>query len=517
MLLQGYCDNTWLYPDTTLTAPGSFPALSMARNAHTALQILGDTELTAGTKISVSLDCAPGVKASLYQLLPTRVEENSGRLTHTADSYEEVADFVTRKAPFDVYDVTVPLKRATVRSGRLALFIRLEASADAEPGDHNAVLTLNVGDEIIPIKLSLFVSRAVVPSLDKARLGVVNWLFPEDIAGAHMVEPGSDAFWMLVDSYMDNQLELRSGHLKLPSGEPVRDADGKVVDFDFSFCEQIGKLALTKGYSYIYGGFVARFKVWNEPDQYLLWDRDITTSSVEGYRQLKIYFTKLWKVVTDNGWQNQWMQCLVDEPQFPNSESYRALSGICRKCMPGVTIHDPVETTEIGGATDIWCVKQAVYDKHRETFDKLQAMGEELWVYTCGFPAGKWMNRATDLPLLAGRLPFWLCARLNFGGFLHWGYNAYGKRDPFLYNCFATAGKPLPPGNGFIVYPGPRGPWNSVRSQGQLFGAEDAEVLKQLPMEKIAQFCDPLCSDFENYTTDTELFAKMREAALRAF
>ena len=58
------------------------------------------------------------------------------------------------------------------------------------------------------------------------------------------------------------------------------------------------------------------------------------------------------------------MQCLVDEPQFPNSLSYRALSGIARSRMPGVKIHDPVETTEIGGAIDVWAVKQAVYEKY---------------------------------------------------------------------------------------------------------------------------------------------------------
>ena len=182
------------------------------------------------------------------------------------------------------------------------------------------------------------------------------------------------------------------------------------------------------------------------------------------------------------------MQCLVDEPQFPNSMSYRALSGICRKCMPGVVINDPVETTDIQGAADIWCVKQAVFDKYREDFRRLQRMGERLTVYTCGYPAGKWMNRATDLPLLAGRLVFWRCVQEGLEGFLHWGYNAYAGvdplrhncyagRDPFRFSCYYRVPKCLPPGDGFIVYPGENGvPWNSLRAHLQRSGAEDYET-----------------------------------------
>ena len=59
-----------------------------------------------------------------------------------------------------------------------------------------------------------------------------------------------------------------------------------------------------------------------------LWDRSVSVASFEGYRQLKLYFEKLWKLVNENGWLGKYMQCLVDEPQFPNSEHYRILSCI---------------------------------------------------------------------------------------------------------------------------------------------------------------------------------------------
>ncbi|MEA4823829.1 MAG: DUF4091 domain-containing protein [Clostridiaceae bacterium] len=518
MLFHAYNDSVWLYPDTVIPGQTELYAADAARGGTVGVQLLTDVTLDDTAALHVVFDAPSAISCETFQLLPTRVEENSGRDTHTADRYEDVADFVTRRAPFEVYDVTRPLTDGMLRPGRLALFLLLRVDASVTKGDYLCVLTCKAGEHALTFPITLHVSACVIPPLCDARFGMVNWLFLEDVETMTGLDRRCDEFWALIGKYLDNQLDLRTNHLKLPSGVPIRDESGTVVDFDFADCERLGQLALDRGFSYIYGGFVARFQRWDDPDQFLLWDRNVSTSSIEGYRQLSIYFKKLRSIVASHGWQSQWMQCLVDEPQFPNSESYRALSGICRKHMPGVKIHDPVETTEIGGAVDIWCVKQAVYEKHLENFQRLQAMGEEMWVYTCGFPAGSTMNRSTDLPLLAGRLPMWMCVKYGMTGFLHWGYNAYAGRDPFTYNCFATAGKPLPPGDGFIVYPGDDGrPWNSVRAQLQRAGAEDAEALFQLPEDARMAFIDRVCSTFDDYNPDPANFERVRHELLASF
>lgn len=516
MKLFAFDENTWLYPDT-LPEIQKMPSLYLARGGHTAVQILTDVN---ADKAAMEAELPQGITAEWYQLLPTYVEENSGKNVLTTLNYEEVKDFVTRQAPFTVFDITKPIENpesTELQPGRTAFFIRLYAAQDMVPVEGKAKLVFTVNGEHAELVLPITVTAARVPALKDSNFGIVNWMSPQDICQQHHVEEDSKAFWDQVDAYMDNQLELRTNHLKLPAGVPVRNSDGKVIDFDFSLCEKMGKRALEKGYAYIYGDFVARFQQWDHAGQYILWDKEIEASSREGYRQMKLYFTKLWSIVVKNGWQDQWMQCLVDEPQFYNSESYRNLSAICRKCMPGVTIHDPVETTDVEGAMDIWCVKQAVYDKYKDSFKNLQELGESLWVYTCGFPAGKWMNRSTDLPLLAGRLPFWMCAKEHFDGFLHWGYNAYNNNDPVRHNCFTSETRMLPPGDGFIVYPSELGPINSVRSQGQLFGAEDCELLKQLPEEKMQALCAKLCKDFEHYESDPSVFAQVRRELLEAF
>ena len=511
MKVRLYTENTWLYPDQPVSAPQP-EALYIARGGHAGFQLFTDA---MGGAACMKARLPEGIAAKWYRMSPVSVEMNSGANTLTAQDYESVRDIVTRKAPFAVYDMMEEIDSpdcCTLPEGRTVLFLRLEAAMNASAGVGEAQFQLDIAGESADFRLPLTVSRAVIPPSEESAFSVNNWLNYQELFRLY----GADNEKAL-RLYLRHLRSLRGNHLKLPSGDPIRDENRRIVDFDFSLCGRIARIALEEGFRYILGGFVARFRVWDEPEQYLLWDRDVAATSMEGYRQLKLYFTRLWELVTDRGWQDRWMQCLVDEPQFPNSMSYRALSGICRKCMPGVVINDPVETTDIQGAADIWCVKQAVFDKYREAYKQLQAMGERLTVYTCGFPAGKWMNRATDLPLLAGRLAFWRCAAEGFEGFLHWGYNSYGGEDPLQHNCYPEGnGIFLPPGNGFIVYPGKDGPIDTLRSQIQLFGAEDAELLRQLPTDKAAELIGSLTSDFEQYDADEAHFEAVRAQMMRA-
>lgn len=517
MKAEVYGENTWLYPDEEPSGQ-SITELYLARGGHTGIQIYTTVH---GAEARLETVLPEGVIAQWYQMRPVMVERNSAPDILTTLNYDEVKDYVTRRAPFEVYDLMEEIENpshAALKDGRVVLFVRLAAAADAKPTQATARFLLTVDGQFTAIELPLFVTHACVPPACESSFSVNNWLDYAEIEQYYHAEAGSERYRELLDAYLRSLLELRSNHLKLPSGKPVLDENGKVVDFDFTACEAVARRALELGFQYIYGGFVARFRVWNEEEQYLLWDRDVGVTSMEGYRQLKIYFTRLWDLVTTNGWQNQWIQCLVDEPQFPNSMSYRALSGICRKCMPGVTINDPVESTDLQGATDVWCVKQAVFDKYRDDFKYLQKLGEHITVYTCGYPAGKWMNRATDLPLLAGRLAFWRCVQEGFEGFLHWGYNAYAHVDPLRHNCYPCGeDNAMPPGNGFIVYPGENGPLYTLRAQVQLFGAEDAELLRQLSAEKAQELCGKVCRSFEEYDPSEANFAGVHRALLTAF
>lgn len=519
-----FSENEWVYPDSTLGCAVS-AALDTPRGGDACLQLLTDTVLGGGEELAVKGCGLPkGVTLTAYRLLPVNVAENSGPKLFCTKNYDEVKDFVTRQAPFGVYDITEPLSGKT-RAGRLALWLRLDAAADALPGAYDFRISVKAGENNLSLPVLLTVHAAKVPPLADAKFGMVNWVYCDPVAADHGVEAGSDDFFRILREYFANQTDMRNTHFMIPAGKPVRDVEGKVVDFDFTLAEAVAREALDAGLNYVMGGFTARFKEWNDPDMYLLWDREVGVTGIEGFRQLKLYYTRAWESVCRMGIADQYYQCLVDEPQFPNSLAYRAMSGICRSCMPGVKIHDPVETTDIGGALDVWVVKQAVYEKHIENFRALQSFGEEMWLYTCGFPAGKTMNRCHDLPLTVSRLTMWMCILYRCTGFLHWGYHRHStKPGEAPEACYSiSGGRMYPPGNSYVVYPAPFVPGSSgyevaygVRGHLQRTGAQDAELLMQLGEAEADELIKKVCTSFNDYTGDAALFDRVRRELLIA-
>lgn len=515
MIYQIFSENEWVYPDSKII-PSTDVKLTCAKGADVCFQILTDITLTGTEQLAFTLNglnCEPLV----YQLLPACVNRNSDAVLGTTLDYETVKDFATRPAPFDVYDITYLPEKGQLKAGRAAFYVRLNVSASAAAGTFSGSLKLQIGNNATEIPVQLKVYNVHVPALQNASFHMGNWIYYEPLAKQHGIEPWTPEYFRLLERYLENQLDMRNDILMIPAGTPVRDDAGRVIDFDFTHAEQVGKLALQKGFRAIMGGFIARWKQWDENEIWLLWDRDVGTSSIEGFRQLKLYFGRAWESVQRCGWKDQYMQCMVDEPQIPNSAAYRSIAAICRMMMPGVVINDPIEAIDIGGALDIWNVKQAFYEKYINQFQQLQALGEEFWVYTCGFPSGKTMNRVLDLSLNASRLPMWMCCKYGFTGFLHWGYHFHTpgvEKDTCAPN--RSCGW-MPPGNGFIVYPGNGRPEYSVRAHLQRAGAYDYELLHQLMLkapEKARAIIEKMCRSFDDYETSGTLLDSTREELL---
>lgn len=516
MSYQVFSENEWIYPDTPLSVCNG-AELYAPRGADVCFQLLTDIELKGGEGIDYDLPLE-GCNAEVYRLLPATVPLNSHAKALCTEDYESVKHFVTRRAPFTVYDITCPLEEGRTEGGRAAFFVRINVAADAPVGVFGCALTLTVGKTELSIPVSLRIFEVCVPPLSESSFHMVNWIYYDRVARDHKTPVGSEAYLQILDRYFENQLDMRNDYLMIPAGVPVRDENGVVVDFDFTHAALVGNRALARGFKYVMGGFVARFKVWDDPDHTLLWDRDVTVTSIEGYRQLKIYFTRAYECIRRNGWEKQYMQCLVDEPQFPNSLTYRALSGICRKCIPGVIINDPVESSQLAGAVDIWVVKQAIYEKYIEDYRQLQACGETMWIYTCGFPGGYCMNRVMDLPLVASRLPMWMCYKYGAPGFLHWGYHVHNPEGRFDTN-YHTDGVSYPAGNAHVVYPTETGVWNGVRGHLQRAGAIDYELLHllgQRDQPRALALIEKVCRTFDDYEFSSKALDEARRELLEA-
>ena len=109
MKFQTFSINRWLFPDTAICQQEGAVVLHSGRNADACFQILTDEAFSEGTACTWSHTLPENFRVTVLQMLPVCVPHNSSATYHTTDDYESVKDFVIRKAPFDVFDLTVPV------------------------------------------------------------------------------------------------------------------------------------------------------------------------------------------------------------------------------------------------------------------------------------------------------------------------------------------------------------------------------------------------------------------------
>ena len=521
MRIQTLNMGTWIYPDSEVTANNPFINLDSAKNSDTCFQILTDQEFPKDTSVEwewISPD--ENISVTVYELRPVLVKYNTGDAYNAID-YEEVKEFVTRKAPFEVYDLTRPIDNGKLLgdTGKTAFFIKVNVADKAATGEKNITLKLNVGGKKADIYIKLNIHKLVLDDVLETPYPMGLWIIPNAVCYNHSVERCSDEYYHYVEKYLEMLKNMRCNQIMLPVPTPIRDKSGKVIDFDFSEDDFFAEVAVKLGFQYICSGCIGIWKSWRDEKYYLAWDDEVETESVEAYRQLKIYFNRTQEFITRNHLEEKYWQCVTDEPQFPNALAYKALSCTCKTLMPGVRVLDAVETTDITGACDIWIVKQAIYEKYKEQFDELIEMGEKFWVYSCGFPAKTWMNHTIDLPLSATRLLIWKGIRHHLDGFLHYGYLEFQEGMDTMYDTnwgriYNGEMRYFSPGNHALIYTDGDVIYDSVRAHVQRTSAAEGEMfLKLRQKDEIAcnEIIDSVCTSFEEYTSDASLVEQARK------
>ena len=514
-----YSESQWVYPDDVLGELNEdLLSLDVARGGNVLCQVLTDIEVEQGAPFTFAVSGANGVAVTPYQLVVRNVPRNSGpqgKPNSTLD-YELVKDFVTKQAPFDVYDITAPMDKVFPRGGRLGLAIRFTAACDIKAGVQNILITFNFSGNVLEVPVTLTVHKAIVPPMRDSKLAIVNWVMPKLIASDANTDRYTEEYYKQYEKLLESMVDIRNNHVSVVESwqravpdESIKDENGKIVDFDLSTLERSLQIAEKAGMTKLYGSYIAHFVQWNMPEVCLLWDWEHKHNAIdaEGYRQLKIYFKRVKEMVERNHWEEKYIQPLFDEPQFQNAENYRIFVGMVRQIYPGLIVHDPIEVDNIPGTADIWCVKNAIYEKFKESFQKQQADGQRMTWYACGAPAGYTMNRTIDLPLVVSRLCFWICHRYNFEGFLHWGYHV-PSADPWAMHA---------PGNTNLVYFMDGEYWHSIRSHAQRAGAEDWELLsiiKENNPEFVDKQVERACRTFDDYERDWKIVDALRKEVL---
>ena len=508
-----YSVNEWLYPDQLPSGGKTVARIEAPQGGFPGCQILIKN---SGGPISWRFHSEDDrlEPPTVYRLIPVYVEKNTGIRGFTIPQGED-ADYVTRKAPFWVYDA-METRTTAFEPEPLCAYagLYLQWPIGHRPaGLYSGIFTVTQKDESIRVSVTLRVSPVELPYRETLRLS--NWYSVHNMAAYHDAPLWSEEHWNMIKTYGEMMRHVRqTDFIVLHSLASVIEKENGTYAFDFSRTKQFIELYLSMGFRYIEGEPPVFRKNWADNSFIVsVCGEDVPALSEKGYQYLSDYYRSWYGFLKDNHWLGCIIQHVADEPHEGCAAEYRILSGIVRKYMPGVPLVEAVEIDNLEGAVDIWVPKNNTYAEHQAAFEIKRRQGDTLWFYSCCCPGGYYLNRFLDGALLRTRYLHWGNYLYNLNGYLHWGLNFYNfTDDPFkgkagvIESLNSTS---LPAGDSHIVYPIGKQVLPSVRLEAMRAGCEDYELLRMLEAKNpdAAQTLARACMrSFTDYDESAECF-----------
>ncbi len=243
----------------------------------------------------------------------------------------------------------------------------------------------------------------------------------------------------------------------------------------------------------------------------------IDVPSDEGALFLTSLYTALSGHIDSRGLTGRFRTHIEDEPHTDGTWKWER--EIIRRAAPGIPCGEPLdmlETAKLLAESADWFVPRLdVYAQDPGYFRDRRENGKELWAYSCCFPEnGWWLNKFIDMPFMRSRMMTWACKANGIDGFLHWGFN-YWNSSPL----YGTGPDARFKGDGNIVYPDKerRSLKLSARFINTRDGNQDAELIAICARKKpdeTAEILRSVCTDFENYTSDSDALCRAAERLL---
>lgn len=537
--MNGYISTKqeFLFPDSPLGEMCGQVRVVTSGNGKAGLQVLFACGEEAG-----SVQVSGELSAECYQMIAVPVEYNTGNgvdqggaMVITAD---ECPDCAVRKAPFRVYDCLRPAADGVIpaENGVAAAYICLSPTEATIPGEYELTLTIKAGEEKHLCRIDC---RVYPVRYDENLFSQTNWFSICAMEQMHGVRRGTPEFAEVVRAYARSMRRVHQKVFLLWMHEDLSERQvEKPYHFDFEDMKPIIEIFFDEGFdTFETGGLLTRgFRQDGSRDMFT---NDlkcsaaphISVDSDEGYELLCCEMRDFSHFLRRNGWQDRVLFHVMDEPDVhvkceedlqARRRQFFLASNIVRRYLPGVKILEAVKSTAFRGGVDIMVPITEGYQRNKPVFDGAIAKGEPVWTYVCCGPSGKWLNRFLDQPVIHGRLLFWGCAANRISGYLHWGYNQFrGVPNPFeATSCYNDTGigTNYPCGDAFIVYPGEKGPWLSLRLEAERQGAEEAALLRVL-RKKDPAVHDALVAQvfraFDDYDDDPERVDSAYEQLLK--
>lgn len=426
---------------------------------------------------------------------------------------------------FDNPASTIPAKTSQ------PIWLTLKIPADAAPGLYQGSAEIEAKVKGAARNTSVPVAVQVYPAVltDKRTLKISNWAWFDSPAVAGwcgVKELYSEPFWKLMEEVARDMAAHRQNVIFTPTtawtwgkDDPNAAQDlitGKVgengeLQFDFTLFDRWVKLFRAAGVDGLIEGhpLTHRSKQDRKENELgfksVIWKiengkavrRIIVSVTPEYEKYLSVYLPALQTHLEQQGWLQNYVQHVLDEPNGQRKPTYDKVAKWFKKYAPRIKILDATQITDLVGSIDIWAPLIPAMAKNIEFYKGRQAKGEEVWFYTCLVPGGPdSLNRFVEYPLTRVRLLHWANYASGTTGYLHWAYNWWVlSKDPL-------AGKwRLPPGDEWIVYPKKGGVYDSIRFEAMLEGIQDYELLKTLAVRDPAA-ASAICEKLVKFTPD---------------
>ena len=507
----------WLYADSKIESAERIDEIDVPLNGVVDVNILLNS-VQPGAK----LEFEASESGRWYRLQSVNVKRNTG-LRGFLEPRPGSNPHVARRAPFDVFDILVPLDAQIVEDPRETEALRFRMSVPAHgAGSFDLRFTVRQSGQTSSLSLKVNVHDVSLPPVGKDSFKYVNWMSLGSMAVSHGLEPWSEEHWEMIEKYIRLAVSGRQNTASCSVTE--KGAEGMILNR--ARTERLREICERSGIWYFEGPQPAGFSAgWGSPTFNAAYTTNRSTS-VKGALAISRFAKELMQFINDHGLKERWFQHVADEPGGKNVSEYRITAGIVRRYMPGVMLSEAVEEPSFAGALDVWIPKVNDYETNRAQYDFFRTnFGDKVWCYTCCIPGGKWMNRTMDGELLRPALIPWVSVMFDIEGFLHWGFNNWAinqKQDPFKdpypKKWGSNNGNSLPPGDTHIVYPGKDGPWPSARLEATRAGMEDADLLRML-RARDKEGSDALvrrsARGFGNFTPSCKLYREVRRDLLK--
>ncbi|MFW6270247.1 MAG: DUF4091 domain-containing protein [Bacillota bacterium] len=358
---------------------------------------------------------------------------------------------------------------------------------------------------------------------------VTHWFYADALCDWYEVKPFDDKFWKIVKPYIQDLKEHGVNVIHTPIFTPPTDGikrpnqllkikkiDRETYSFDWSDVRKWVNMALDCGMEYFeWVHFFSQWGVENAlriyenydgcyEDDRLLWPPE-TAADSETYRNFLSQFLPEFKqfLEEENILEKSFFH-VSDEPHGEEHlNNYKKARAILKELAPWMKVMDALSETAFAEITDM---PIASIKSSREFREK----NIPHWDYFCCGPRGPYLNRLLDTPLAKIRGTGWLLYQLNALGFLHWGYNYWYKSqtrkliDPFKITD-AKAWPGWAYGDPFVVYPGEKGPIDSIRWEVFSESLKDYALLQTLDLENDNNIISSFKS-YKNYPKDSNWY-----------